>query len=88
LWQLPQLVDPLSDWCGWESGPGEICADAAGSNQMKHAKTKNTETPVAEVRAEFSTRHAAATIPSIVRSFAGRSVLRPTKPSRHQTSRS
>jgi hypothetical protein len=38
-------VDPFNDWCGRDSGPGEICASAACGDAAKPTNRRNTETP-------------------------------------------
>ncbi len=38
-WQEVHLVVPLRNWCGRDSGPGEIWPERAGGNWSKHAVT-------------------------------------------------
>jgi enoyl-[acyl-carrier-protein] reductase (NADH) len=73
LWQLAQLVDPFNDWCGLDSAPGEICAEAAGSRANKHANTRNAQPQktLEGVKVSFAT--------ALVRSCSMNSVLPRTK---------
>src|SRR5581483_11690603 len=49
LWQLAQFVDPFSDWCGLDRGPGEICALAATERKKtRQAANRNVRTPMAQ----------------------------------------
>src|ERR1039458_2295413 len=57
---LAQLVDPFSDWCGRDSGPGEICAEATGRDKTKYASAKNTEMLSDKVRTRLFQQHRAA----------------------------
>ena len=74
--QLTTFDNPFNDWCGFDSGPGEICAEPAGSRADKYSNRTNAQTR--------KTLHGAKVFcaTALVRSCSMNSVSPRTKPPR------